>query len=253
MPAPSKADVQAQQFRTLARLDAVKHHFDTTPAQNRFKGKVGIITGVGSQKGIGYVQSLGESLLSGADWDRCTVDARRRGCWPGKVRSPPRPSLSCTGRHSWARLIDRLGQCTGAKALYVLDYDGSTLDEFAHELESQHSGLSVRPSLFLPSFPSHLTPQWRQVTPITADASSTDAISSLCAQALKEQGRLDFFFANAGTTGANMSLEGLDEEGVMQVMKVNVLRCVAGACWDKMLEEAFSLSPREGPPAWLSL
>ncbi|BGP26042.1 hypothetical protein JCM10295v2_004985 [Rhodotorula toruloides] len=156
MPAPSKHQVQAQQDRTLKRLDQVKHHFDSTPAQNRFNAKVGIITGVGSVKGIG----------------RAT-----------------------------ARLLAR----EGAKALYVLDYDGSTLDEFARELQSKHSGLSV--------------------TSITADASDTSVISSLCARALKEQGRLDFFFANAGTTGANMSLEGLDEEGVMQVMKVNVLSC----------------------------
>lgn len=58
------------------------------------------------------------------------------------------------------------------------------------------------------------------------DASDTDLIASVCARALDEHGRLDFFFANAGTTGANMTLDGLDEEGVMQVMKVNVLRCV---------------------------
>jgi hypothetical protein len=43
---------QAQQ-RTLDRLNQVKTHFDKTKGTGRFGGKVAILTGVGSEKGIG--------------------------------------------------------------------------------------------------------------------------------------------------------------------------------------------------------
>jgi hypothetical protein len=43
---------QAQQ-RTLDRLNQVKTHFDQTKGSARFHGRVAILTGVGSEKGIG--------------------------------------------------------------------------------------------------------------------------------------------------------------------------------------------------------
>ncbi|GAA6038097.1 hypothetical protein JCM8097_007544 [Rhodosporidiobolus ruineniae] len=144
------------QQRTLARLSQVKHHFSHTQGSGRFEGKVGIVTGAGSERGIG----------------RAT-----------------------------ARLLAR----EGAKALYLLDFDGSTLDEFAKELEGKHEGLKV-----------HIT---------TGDAASSPLISSLCDQAFKDQGRLDFFFANAGIVGHNLFLKDTDEEGVMEVLRVNLLSC----------------------------
>ncbi|TNY20522.1 NAD-binding protein [Rhodotorula diobovata] len=100
-----------------------------------------------------------------------------------------------------ARLLAR----EGAKALYVVDFDGSTLGEFADELEKKHKGLSV--------------------TAITGDAADSSLIESLCTRAAKEHGRLDYFYANAGITGANMHLPTMDEEGIMEVMRVNLLSC----------------------------
>ena len=67
-----------------------------------------------------------------------------------------------------------------------------------------------------------------QVTAITGDAADSSLIESLCTRAAKEHGRLDYFYANAGITGANMHLPTMDEEGIMEVMRVNLLRCVAG-------------------------
>ncbi|BGP49830.1 hypothetical protein JCM10450v2_005735 [Rhodotorula kratochvilovae] len=93
----------------------------------------------------------------------------------------------------------------GARALYVLDFDGETLPAFAKELEAKHKGLSV--------------------TAVTGDAADTALIESLCNRAAKEHGRLDFFYANAGITGANMHLPTMDEEGIMEVMRVNLLSC----------------------------
>ncbi|GAA5918955.1 hypothetical protein JCM6882_008647 [Rhodosporidiobolus microsporus] len=169
----SKATVQAAQQRTLARLAQVQHHFESTQGSGRFKGKVGIVTGAGNERGIG----------------RATV-----------------------------RLLAR----EGAKALYILDFDGSTLDAFAKELEGKYPGLSV--------------------TAVTGDASSSPLISSLCDKALSEHGKLDFFYANAGITGANMFLdERLDEEGIVEVMRVNLLSCF-------LATKYASLAMRKNPP-----
>ena len=41
------------QDRTLSRLNQVKTHFEGTKGTGRFQGKVAILTGVGSEKGIG--------------------------------------------------------------------------------------------------------------------------------------------------------------------------------------------------------
>ncbi|KAL1942434.1 hypothetical protein VTO73DRAFT_6036 [Trametes versicolor] len=44
--------------RTLARLDSVKNHLQTSPRGARLKGKVCVITGAGSLKGIGRASAL---------------------------------------------------------------------------------------------------------------------------------------------------------------------------------------------------
>lgn len=41
--------------QTLSRIEKIQSHLDTTPRGSRLKGKVCIITGAGSLKGIGYV------------------------------------------------------------------------------------------------------------------------------------------------------------------------------------------------------
>jgi hypothetical protein len=42
---------------TLARIQKIQSHLDNAPRGSRLKGKVCIITGVGSLKGIGYVRT----------------------------------------------------------------------------------------------------------------------------------------------------------------------------------------------------
>ena len=45
--------------RTLARIQKIQSHLDTSPRGTRLKDKVCIITGVGSLKGIGYAKLFG--------------------------------------------------------------------------------------------------------------------------------------------------------------------------------------------------
>ncbi|EJF65174.1 NAD(P)-binding protein [Dichomitus squalens LYAD-421 SS1] len=66
----------AEEFRkrTLARLDSIRSHLQTVPRTSRLKGKVCIITGVGSLKGIGRATALlfaheGARHLYLADYD----------------------------------------------------------------------------------------------------------------------------------------------------------------------------------------
>ncbi|GAA5955923.1 hypothetical protein JCM3765_000041 [Sporobolomyces pararoseus] len=146
---------QAQQ-RTLNRLNQVKTHFDNTKGTGRFGGKVAILTGVGSEKGIG----------------RAT-----------------------------ARLLAR----EGAKHLYVLDFAADSLPSLKKELESAYPGLKV--------------------THFDGDAADTSLIQQICERAIQEERRLDFFFANAGTVGNNMTLDGFDEESATEVFRVNTLSC----------------------------
>merc|ERR1712032_1000758 len=107
----------------------------------------------------------------------------------------------------------------GAKALYLLDFDDTHLKPLAEQLRKD--------------FPS------TKFTTVKADAASSEAISSLVAKALKEEGHLDFFFANAGISqvrakaGDNDGMDALkrltrlaaeiSDEEYMEIMRVNAL------------------------------
>jgi NAD(P)-dependent dehydrogenase (short-subunit alcohol dehydrogenase family) len=62
------------------------------------------------------------------------------------------------------------------------------------------------------------------VTVIQSDAADDKAISDVCNQALREQGRLDIFFANAGIVSSR-TLENTTGERFTNVMRVNALSC----------------------------
>ncbi|BGP17923.1 hypothetical protein JCM10213_003931 [Rhodosporidiobolus nylandii] len=153
----SKDALAAAQSRTLHRLSQVKAHFEQTKGSGRFQTRVAVITGAGSERGIG----------------RAT-----------------------------AKLLAR----EGAKALYLLDFDASLLPDFCRALSSQYPSLSV--------------------SSLECDAADSVAIQGVCEQAMREHGRLDFFFANAGTTGSNFGpVSTTDEDSVMELLRVNLLSC----------------------------
>lgn len=53
--AAKKVDADDHLKRTRARIQQIQSHLSKTPRGSRLKGKVCVITGVGSMKGIGYV------------------------------------------------------------------------------------------------------------------------------------------------------------------------------------------------------
>ncbi|KAF8339627.1 uncharacterized protein EI90DRAFT_2907642 [Cantharellus anzutake] len=144
---------EASYKRTLTRLDKIQQHIADTPRANKLKGKVAIITGVGSLKGIGRAAAL-------------------------------------------------LFAHQGARHLYLIDYVEDNLPNLKETIESKYSDVKV--------------------TTIQADAADDKAISSLCARAILEEGRLDVFFANAGiATGTH--IWDTDAATFENTMRVNAL------------------------------
>ncbi|KAH0588999.1 hypothetical protein H2248_004779 [Termitomyces sp. 'cryptogamus'] len=92
----------------------------------------------------------------------------------------------------------------GAKHLYLIDFDPTNLPELKESIQEQYPDV--------------------RVTVIQADAADEATISGVCDQALREEGRLDVFFANAGVASRN-ALHDTTTETFMNTMRVNALSC----------------------------
>jgi len=141
--------------RTVARLASIQSHLATVPHSGKLRGKVAIITGVSSLKGIGRAAAL-------------------------------------------------LFAHEGAQHLYLLDFSGENLSNLKSTIEERYSDVKA--------------------TIIQADAADDTTISDVCQQAIKEQGKLDIFFANAGIA-ASRTLEETSGEMFTNIMRVNTLSC----------------------------
>ncbi len=62
-----------------------------------------------------------------------------------------------------------------------------------------------------------------QVTAVTADCASEEAIAAVCEAAVAEHGRLDFFLANAGILGWR-TLQSIKPDEFLNLARVNTLR-----------------------------
>ena len=108
-----------------------------------------------------------------------------------------------------------------AAHLYLLDYSPDHLESLSAEIHQE-----------LPK---------TKVTFVRGDAADAKVVSGLVDRVMKEEQRLDFFFANAGILhkplppseredlGAVIkrslpTLEGIEDDEVMEVFRVNVLR-----------------------------
>ncbi|KAH6913904.1 3-oxoacyl-reductase [Coprinopsis sp. MPI-PUGE-AT-0042] len=140
---------------TVARLEQIQRQVQDAPGTGKLKGKVAVITGVGSLKGIGRATAL--------------LYARE-----------------------------------GASHLYLIDFDGTNLPNLKSAIESKYPNVKV--------------------ATIQADAADDAAISGVCERALKEAGRLDIFFANAGWASKN-ALADTTAETFMESMRINALSC----------------------------
>ncbi|KAG8784830.1 hypothetical protein FRC12_018247 [Ceratobasidium sp. 428] len=152
---PPKGSPEEFAKRTVERLQAIQSQLSTAPRAGKLKGKVCIITGVGSLKGIG----------------RATAFAFAH---------------------------------QGAKHLYLLDFAGENLPNLEESLRKEYPDVKV--------------------TVQQADAADEEAISAICKRAIKEEGRLDVFFANAGIATGEFFAD-ITEKAFTNMMRVNVLSC----------------------------
>ncbi|KAF5380527.1 hypothetical protein D9615_004514 [Tricholomella constricta] len=92
----------------------------------------------------------------------------------------------------------------GAKHLYLIDFDPTNLPDLKSTIGKLYPDVKV--------------------TTLQADAADEAAISGVCDQALREEGRLDVFFANAGFASRN-ALPDTTAETFMDSMRINALSC----------------------------
>ena len=93
---------------------------------------------------------------------------------------------------------------SGARAIYLCDYDGSNLATHRAEINA--------------AFPETEIHTWQ------FDAADDAKVKEVVDDAVARYGRLDVFFANAGITGNNVMFTDFDEAEFMTVMRTNTLR-----------------------------
>lgn len=138
---------------TLTRIQQIQKQFEEGTGSGKLQGKVAVVTGVGSLKGIGRASAI-------------------------------------------------LFAKEGASHLYLMDYDGTNLPNLKATINAKHPNVKV--------------------TTIQADAADDAAISAVCEQAMKDEGRLDVFFANAGIASME-PLQTTTPQSFMNTMRINAL------------------------------
>ncbi|KAH6999843.1 hypothetical protein EDB80DRAFT_124505 [Ilyonectria destructans] len=92
---------------------------------------------------------------------------------------------------------------SGARALYLCDYDGSNLDAHKEELAAAFPDVEVHTRRF--------------------DAADEPSVKAVVDEALAQYGRLDVFFANAGVVGQSVLFSQFGSEEFMSILKTNTL------------------------------
>ncbi|KAG6918712.1 hypothetical protein DXG01_012197 [Tephrocybe rancida] len=108
-----------------------------------------------------------------------------------------------------------------AKHLYLIDFDPSNLPELKETIEKLYPDVKVK-GLGTPCHLRLIIISHSKVTVIQADAADEAAISGVCDQALREEGRLDVFYANAGVASRD-ALADTSTETFMNSMRINAL------------------------------
>lgn len=92
---------------------------------------------------------------------------------------------------------------SGAKAIYICDYDGTHLETHKKEINA--------------AFPAVEVHAW------TFDAAEEAKVKAVVDDAMSRYGRLDVFFANAGIVGKPVMFHQFSDDEFMSVLKTNVL------------------------------
>ncbi|CAM1509952.1 Fc.00g002870.m01.CDS01 [Cosmosporella sp. VM-42] len=92
---------------------------------------------------------------------------------------------------------------SGARAIYLCDYDSSNLSAHKEELAAAFPAVDVHTLQF--------------------DASEDAKVKEVVDDAIQRYGRLDVFFANAGIVGKSVLFSQFNDEEFMKILKTNTL------------------------------
>ncbi|KOS22538.1 3-oxoacyl-reductase FabG [Escovopsis weberi] len=92
---------------------------------------------------------------------------------------------------------------SGARAIYICDFDDGNLEAHKTEINSLHPKVDI-----------HI---WR------FDAADESKVKAVVDDALQRYGRLDVFFANAGISGSLSDFTKVSAEDFMDIMRINTL------------------------------
>ncbi|KAI1175109.1 putative 3-oxoacyl-reductase FabG [Nemania sp. FL0916] len=90
---------------------------------------------------------------------------------------------------------------SGAKAVYICDYDATNLETHKREIASLYPAVDVHARQF--------------------DAADEEAVKAVVEHAIQNYGRLDVFFANAGIIGPMAPFTDISKEDFMKVLDTN--------------------------------
>ncbi|KAF7550563.1 hypothetical protein G7046_g7978 [Stylonectria norvegica] len=93
---------------------------------------------------------------------------------------------------------------SGARAIYLCDYDDSHLDAHKAELNAAFPAVEIHTRRF--------------------DAAEEPRVKEVVDDAVQRYGRLDVFFANAGVVGRTTLFSHFTDDEFMAVLKTNTLR-----------------------------
>jgi len=91
----------------------------------------------------------------------------------------------------------------GARAVYICDFDDKNLETHKREINASWPDVDIHTRRF--------------------DAADEAAVKEVVGDALARYGRLDVFFANAGTVGPHALFTDITEADFMQTLRVNTL------------------------------
>ncbi|KAI1337330.1 putative 3-oxoacyl-reductase FabG [Xylariaceae sp. FL0016] len=91
---------------------------------------------------------------------------------------------------------------SGARALYICDFDDANLEKHKSEINALHPKVHVHTRRF--------------------DAADEPSVKAVVDHAIAEYGRLDVFFANAGVAGRSVAFTDMEKAEFMKIMDTNV-------------------------------
>ena len=92
----------------------------------------------------------------------------------------------------------------GARAVYICDFNDSNLETHKRELAALYPGVEVHTRKF--------------------DAADEESVKAVVEDAVKDYGRLDIFFANAGVVGQHKLFSDITADEILATLRTNVVR-----------------------------